>query len=319
MIFRRNVLEVSFVEIRQLKYFLEIVETGSFTRAAASIHIVQPALSRQIRSLEEELGTTLLIRHGRGVVVTEAGERFKERAEALLSQINRLPEEISSEGMEPSGELNIGMPSSLRPMLTPQLISKFGNRYPGVFIRVAEGISAAILDGVNSGKFDLGCVISLEDAGDLECQPLLTQPMYLVGPEGSGFQMNKPVSVRKAASYPLIVMGHPNGLRLVSENIISKAKLVPRVVLELNSIELLYDLIRTGMGFSFVPQSCVFDMLKSGNLEATPIDGMNISWILVTSSKRYQPIAVKRLITMLKEEIVTELESGRWEGSIIDF
>ncbi len=124
------------MDLRQLRDFVGIVTAGSFNRAAEQLYVAQPALSRQIKAPEEELGVQLLFRTSYGVEVTEAGRRLLELAEHLLRSADNVRDEVRSVSHEPLGSLVIGLPPSLAPILAPTLIETAQERYPKVSIRV---------------------------------------------------------------------------------------------------------------------------------------------------------------------------------------
>src|ERR1700754_1166961 len=139
------------VQLRHLRYFTRIVESGSFSRAASVIHIAQPALSQQIAELEERLGVSLLQRSARGVRPTAAGEIFYKEASAILHQLDQLPEIVRSSTGEVEGTVNLGFVSSLAPRLVG-LLDECREAFPKVVIRVSDGDSLSLESKIAAGS-----------------------------------------------------------------------------------------------------------------------------------------------------------------------
>ena len=166
-----------------------MVESQGFNKAAETIHISQSALSRQIRLLEQELGTPLLERSSKGAQPTEAGRVLLERIDALFHQIDNIRAEVLNVAGQPSGDLNIGLPYSMRQLLARPVIIEFQKRYPKVSINYVEGTSATLREGLLSGKLDIGILSADESTTVLKSTALLRDPMYLIGPPSSQLDM----------------------------------------------------------------------------------------------------------------------------------
>ena len=132
---------------RKMAHFLQIVQAGSVSRAADRLDVGQPALSRELRELEEELGQPLLVRHARGVELTPAGEAFKRRAELILGLLDTVRDEVNAAADQPSGRVSFGMPPSMSGAFTAPLVQAYGERYPAVRLQLREGTSVQLQIG----------------------------------------------------------------------------------------------------------------------------------------------------------------------------
>src|SRR5258708_18014109 len=132
------------MDLKQLDYFRHVAELGSFTRAASFLSVVQPALSRQVRQLEVELGQNLFERNGRGVVLTDAGARLLEHARGILTQVGRARQELEEQRNGDSGHFALGLPPSLGRSITVPLLKAFGQFLPHVRRATAEGWPASM-------------------------------------------------------------------------------------------------------------------------------------------------------------------------------
>ena len=146
------------MDLKQLEYFRHVAELGSFTRAASFLSVVQPALSRQVRQLEVELGQNLFDRNGRGVVLTRAGTRLLEHTRGILMQVGRARQELEDQRNGDSGHFVLGLPPSLGRSVTVPLVKAFGRLLPNARLATVEGLSAYMLEWLHVGRVDCALV-----------------------------------------------------------------------------------------------------------------------------------------------------------------
>jgi LysR family transcriptional regulator, nitrogen assimilation regulatory protein len=254
------------MQFRQLRYFVKIVESGSFSRAASVIHIAQPALSQQIAELEERLGVSLLQRSARGVRPTAAGEIFYKEASAILHQLDQLPEIVRSSTGEVEGTVNLGFVSSLAPRLVG-LLDECREAFPKVVIRVSDGDSLSLESKIASASVDIA--ILYEDAfiTALMRKPLFKQKLFLVSHQPV-VAPGDAISLERVAELPLVLPGRTNGRRVLIERVFAEAKLKPNVVLEADTLVSEMWSVRNELGCTILP---VGDLSNFGpNAFATP-------------------------------------------------
>ncbi len=167
------------MNLRQLGYFVAVVDLGSFSRAAKRANVAQPALSEQIAGLEDELGIRLLIRSQRGIEATAAGLMLYGRARSVLTAIDNIRHELTSDS-EPAGEVIIGLPSALGAMLASPIVSGVVQRHPKLRVRIVEAPSHLHRQSLRHGDLDLALVFDDEVLPPLERRPLYTQQLFLV-------------------------------------------------------------------------------------------------------------------------------------------
>src|SRR6202521_236758 len=173
------------MDLKQLEYFRHVAELGSFTRAAAFLSVVQPALSRQVRQLESELGHTLLERTGRGVVPPDAVSRLLEHTRGILTQLGRARQELADQRNGDSGHFALGLPPSLGSSVTVPLVKAFALSLPNARLATVEGLSAYILEWLNVGRVDCALVYNATASNSVDLQPLLDDQLFLVAPAES--------------------------------------------------------------------------------------------------------------------------------------
>jgi LysR family nitrogen assimilation transcriptional regulator len=177
------------MNLKQLEYFVSVAELGSFSKAAVVLDIAQPALSRQVRALEIDLRETLLLRNGRGVTITEAGQRLFEHSVGILQQVAQARADMTATRDEPVGHITIALPPSMGRQLTLPLIDAFRRQLPQGKLAIVEGLTAHITEWIATGRVDLGLLYNPEPQAGLEIQPVLDEPLCLVqraGEKGRG-------------------------------------------------------------------------------------------------------------------------------------
>jgi LysR family nitrogen assimilation transcriptional regulator len=305
------------VNVRQLQYFLQIAELRSFTRAANVLHIAQPALSRQIRALEEELGTALFHRFERGVTLTEAGLLLRSRAAAILLDLERLRDDIAAQGAEPRGDVSLGMPPSMREMITVPLAVSARARHPQVQLHLVEGISVFLNEQVRLGKLDLAVVSDLEPLTQVESEPLLSEQLYLLAPPGAGLRRDQPVTLEAVASQTLILTSRPNSLRLMVENALAAAQLPLRIAIDGNSTAAMVDLVAEGVGCSVLPYCAADAGMRDGRLTAAPVEGLHVAWTVIYSRERGLSPAAALVRGLLRELVRGRIDAGTWPSAAL--
>ena len=282
-----------------------------FNRAANAIHISQSALSRQIMLLEEELGVQLFERNARGILLTEAGEVLYGHIDPVLHQLENIRSEVCDVASEPSGELNIGLPYSMRLQLTTPVLIEFQRRYPSVFINYMEGTSTALRESLLKGELDIGILSSNEATPILEVHPLMKDQMYLVGPSSAKLSMNQPIGFAETAEVPLIMPSYPASFRTALNRELSQRDIEPNILMEVNS-PLIMDLVSEGVGYSALSYFSIHDYLENGKVSAAPINDFHMEWILVTSRERPVTQANRVFQSMLQERVKVLIATGLW-------
>ena len=238
------------MQFRQLRYFVKIVESGSFSRAASVVHIAQPALSQQVAELEERLGVTLLQRSARGVRPTAAGEIFYKEASAILHQLDQLPQIVRSSTGDVEGTVNLGFVSSLAPRLVG-LLEECREAFPKIVIRVSDGDSLSLESKIASASVDIAILYEDAFTTALTRKPLFRQKLFLIShqPVVAG----NAISLEQVAELPLVLPGITNGRRVLIERVFAAAKLKPNVVLEADSLVSEMWSVRNEVGCTILP------------------------------------------------------------------
>jgi LysR family nitrogen assimilation transcriptional regulator len=258
------------LELRELRYFHSVARTGNFGRAARELNITQPAVTLQVRKLEEELGTPLLIRHGRGVTLTRAGAALMERVEQVMSLLSA-PLDAAETPDTASGLLTLGVPSESAPLLVPPLIERCRAVCPSITLAIREGTSASLEEWLIDQRVDVALVQDPPALDELEIEPLVEEPLGLVsGTRRPLGNVSGPVRMRQLGGLPLVLPHPRHWIRRRVEQAAFRCGLTLNVVQQLDSVPLIREMVRSGLGCSVLPFAAVRDEVARGSLAFHP-------------------------------------------------
>jgi DNA-binding transcriptional LysR family regulator len=304
------------MELRQLRSVLMIAETGSLNGAARRLRVAQPALSRQIRLLEEELGTALFVRHARGMVATEAGELLVERVRRGLREIDQARSDLSALSGQVTGQVAIGMLPSVSELMAARFARAMRKRYPLVRLRIMTGLAAHILEWLGKQEIDVAIVSEPLVTAGLESQPLVEEPLYLVGSSTLPGMRARNVKLRDLAKYPLILPSTDFGLRGGIDRAVRNAGIELDVAIEANSLHVQRNLIRAGIGYALLPSSVALRDVDGDFVAARIVDPPIFRRIgLGMATMRRRPLTARCAAETMVDEIGDSLSQGEWPGA----
>ncbi|WP_341315107.1 LysR family transcriptional regulator [Paraburkholderia sp. IMGN_8] len=248
------------MEIKQLQHFSRIAEIGNLTRAASVLGLTQAALSRQVAQLEAELGTELFRRNGRGLVLTEAGQRLLDHVPIILRQIALAERAVRGSIGPAQGTLVLGLPPSLARTVVVPLIDAFREQLPEVTLRTVDGLSANLVELVGIGKLDCSVVYNQPPSDVAELRLLADEELYLVaGPmiQRAGKALPSSLTLADVAALPLVTAGTTNAVHAALATAMAALGLKPQVVHEIENLTAILDLVRKGYGSAVIPLSGV--------------------------------------------------------------
>ena len=247
------------MDLRQLRYFAQIVESGSLSKASRCLFIAQPALSQQLAKLEDEVGKPLLQRSSRGVTPTESGLALYHHARFMLRQLDQALSIARQESGVVQGMVSVGLPATTVLAVGLPLMKRIHEKYPGILLNVVEGMSGHIGHMIKLGQLDLAILFSNDVSSKLDATALLEEELFVLLPENSPYAPPKRTSVTLAevAALPLILPTSTHGLRrrVVAE--FERRSLKPHVVAEIDSLSLLMSCVYDGMGATIKPMSAL--------------------------------------------------------------
>ena len=259
------------MNLRQLRYFVKIVERGSFSRAAEDVHVAQPALSQQIAELEQALSVSLLHRSARGVRATAAGEALYAEAVEILRRIERLPGIARSAGGEAQGTVTLGMSSTLAAVLAGPFIDAARKALPKIGLRFVSQDSESLRSRIANQKLDLAMVFEDEPVTGFVRVPLFRQRLYLVQRRKTP-RSPQTVTLARLAQNPLVLATPPNLVRALIDRAFAQAGLEPHVTAEMDVLSSILSAVESGLGDTILPKGEFSDVPGSAKMSAIPID-----------------------------------------------
>jgi LysR family transcriptional regulator, nitrogen assimilation regulatory protein len=306
------------MELRQLRYFVAIVDHGSLSRAALVLHVAQPALTQQLRQLEDELEAQLLHRTAQGVLSTDAGKVFYQHAQAILKQVADAKSAVTQSATRPSGSVTLGLPHSISGALALPLLMAARKHYPEITLQLTEELTGNLSEQLKAGRVNLAVLFDDGQLSPFACTPLAEEELRFIcradaayAPDGSA------VTLAQALAAPLILPGLQHGVRPRIESVARTAGLAIGNVIEINSIAILKSAILADMGATILPVAPVLDELERGAMRSYHIHSPAISRTVVLCASKNIPLtnaaaAVSRLTLQVAAELCA---GGTWLGA----
>jgi LysR family nitrogen assimilation transcriptional regulator len=306
------------MEVSQLRTLLQVAELGSLNKAAGRLRIAQPALSRQIRLLEEELGARLFDRHGRGMIVTETGREVVDRAAHIIAEIDALKGGVSALGTTLSGRVCIGVPPTVADLVSVPLYAAFASTHPNVTLQLVSAYTGFLLDGLYRGDIDVAVLYDPKATRTLRSLPLMTETLFLIGDAAAGLSQTSAIAFPALGTTPLFLPSVRHGLRTIVDRFAREAGIELDIAAEIDSYTALKDLVRLGYGRTILPLAAIHDALAAGHLTAAPLVAPAPMRRLVLSYPMDRPTS--RAATFAGETIVRIasdlVDRGIWVGAM---
>jgi DNA-binding transcriptional LysR family regulator len=267
--------EIEAMDFSHLKTFLEVSRNRSFSRAAEKLHITQPSISAQIRTLETEVGHRLFERGGGKVTLTAAGRLFEPFAEDCLLRLSHINLAIGDLERLPRGSLTVSANESTALYVLPSFFARFKKQYPRVSLNIIRAERARTIEAVLSREVDFGVVSTPIKDSRLDVQVIHEEELVLVSPPTHPLARGEAVSMHEVAQHNLLV-AKQGRRREMLDLLFADRKLRPRIAMELDSNELLKKLILAGMGMGFLPQINVLSEVRAKQLAIIPIEDVRL-------------------------------------------
>ena len=309
------------MEIRQLRTFVQVARSGSFSRAALALDIAQPALSRQVRKLEDELGASLFYRTGRGVDLTPEGELLVGYARSILDLAEEATNGLRGDGGRLSGSAAIGLPPTVGRALSLPLATLFKREHPSIRLRIVEGFSGNVLEWLAAGTIDVGVLYAAPMERSIVADPVVTEELVLVGPPGSRpphRYADERVRAADLAGLPLILPSPNHGLRRHVDQFASDLGLRLDVVLELDALFSMVESVRRELGFTILSRVSVARDVEQGAIEVWPIvePALTRTLYVATSSRQSRGGTTHRIAGIVRQRIEGLRREGVWRDVV---
>lgn len=299
------------MDLRTLRYFQVVAQCGSYTRGSELLRISQPAVSRAVRTLEEELGRTLFERRGNGVVLTDAGRILLERSQTILRQVEQTASDVRSGDSGLSGAITIALPPAAGHYIAPALAKRIAAEFPNVSLRFIGGYSGYIHEWLIRGQVDIACLHDPLPQRGFETTPLVSEEVFLVGKRGALRGSNGTVSADELLNVPLCLPGGQNLTRQLLNNWAGHNGIQFQPKVEIDDHMMTRALIQRGECFSLLTRGAFADDLARGDVEAFSISP-SIFWtlMLVTCVRAPHSPLVEHCSERLVETVAELRESG---------
>jgi LysR family transcriptional regulator, nitrogen assimilation regulatory protein len=307
------------MELRQLRYFLGVVEAGSLLKASGRLHVAQPALGQQIADLENEVGARLFDRSSRGMAITDAGKVFLEHAQLVLADVERARNCVRDATAQPRGVVVVGLPTTVALVATMPILKACRERYPLVQLKVVEAYSGFLQEWLQNGRLDIAFLFGDTPEPGLNKRVLLDETLAYVTHTNAPC-LPKRIALSSVVKSPLVLPGRDHGLRRIIDEACTAQGLQLNVVAEIESLVSVKKAVEAGIGSTVLSSSSVAEEVAAGRMQAATIDSKGMTRRVVCATNVTRPAsssttAVQDLSVKAVYELVA---AGVWPAKWLD-
>ena len=293
------------MDTRKLEYFVKIVDSGSITRAAAALHVAQPALSQQVSGLENELKQRLLIRSKQGVEPTAAGHALYRHAQMILRMVEQARQDVASSGAAPSGRVSIAIaPYSMASSLAPQIMSEVQRRYPDIVVHLTEIFGGVLSEAIKNGRLDMALIYEPGAIKGVQFTTMIVEDLYLVvNPETKVKHDGGTVRLEDVARLGLFLPERIHTLRQLVEAGFKDQGLQLRLMGEVESVPSLSRLLDAGIGAAVLPKSAADALFPDKDFRVLKIVEPTLQSKIALCTADHEPMseAASAVLLVVKE------------------
>lgn len=296
------------LDINALIYFQTVAKYENMSRAAETLHISQPALSKSIAMLEEYLGVELFDRNGRSIKLNRYGKFFLERTNLILKEIERAKEDLTNLVTPDVGEVSLGFMHTLGLEVIPSLMMKVKKRFPHMRFQLTQSNSSVIMKKLEMGELDICLVSSLETSKDVHWEKLWEEELFLIVPKQHPLKNRKKVKLAEFAKEPFISIKKGNSLRKYVDEIFKREGFQLNVAFEGEEVHTIAGLVESGLGVSLIPHIKGLDQY---NVHIIQVDAKDCKREIGLSylKNRYMSGAVKQFIEYVREFFINKTQT----------
>ena len=310
------------MELRQLRYFIAVVDAQSITAAARKLHLVQSAVSHQISNLEGELQTSLLLRTKSGVKPTAAGQLLYRHALAVLKHVEAVRDGVRQVDKEVRGKVAVGVPNSTAAVLALPLLKAVRAERPYVELTIIEGLSGLLSEQLVNGKLDFCILFETDPMRGFEVLPLFKEKLHFVSCDPvvcKQYALSKSISLRSVMKRPLILPPKPNGIRLLLEREALRVDLNPRVVADITGVHTMLAAVKAGLADSVMMAANAASGSPPSTILVLPISSPVIERAAgIFQAEQFELTSAAICVKDITVRTVAELIFGRkWPGATL--
>ncbi|MCM3268534.1 LysR family transcriptional regulator [Paenibacillus elgii] len=293
---------MSFLDLRNLTYLLEVAKLQNFTKAAEALHMTQPTLSKLVRSMEEELGVTLFDRSGKQVKLTDAGSAAIQQIHHILQAVNDLYITLDDVSQLKTGTLTIGLPPVISSVFFPRVIAPFQKLYPRLQFEMVEEGAKNVEQRVLNGSIDLGVVISPDEEAGFGTMPFIRQQLALVLHRSHPLAQHPPVKLADLSREPFLMFAKGFGVRHHVLEACHQAGFHPLIAHESSQWDLLVEMVAAELGVALLPEA-ICSKVVNPDVRVLPMTNPAIPWNLVViwNKERYVSYAMREFLRFVEQ------------------
>jgi DNA-binding transcriptional LysR family regulator len=299
------------VDVQALRYFVEVARRQGFTRAGESLHVTQPAISKRVRALEEELGTPLLLRQRRGVRLTDAGRIVLERAQGVMDSIRAMEEEVVELAALRRGRLRVGMPPIVGVAFFPPLLAEYHRTWPGIALALREEGSHQIEALVMEHELDVGAVVLPTDEKAFGTMPFVRDELRAVLHRSHPLARRRSLALRDLADTPFVLYRPDFALHGHILEACRRSGFEATVVSESSHWDFIVAMVAADIGVALLPQT-ICRRLDRRQVRSIPMTGAPIPWdvALVWRRDRHLPPATRAFLDLARKRLAGGVPAG---------
>jgi LysR family nitrogen assimilation transcriptional regulator len=307
------------MDLRQLRYFVQIAETGNFSRAAETLRIAQPSLSQQIRNLEDDLGVELFKRHARGVTLTDLGHQFYDHARRILHGVERARDLIQAHSNNPTGKISVGLPTSAARNFSLPLFRAMTERQPNITLHVVEAMSGYLDDFMQAGRLDVALLYDHKAFENVAWTEMMVEDLVLFVNPSHRLAKRREIRFRDVFNEPVVLPGRPHVLRNVIDTLAAKND-VDTHIIDCDSLTTISNLVSGGgyraimPHFAFSDEVALHKMVPINIVEPAPTWRLSV----VVSERTINPRASAAVADVMAEVMSELVAAGKWLARPID-
>lgn len=305
------------MDLKQIRYFVSIADCGNVSRAAEILHVAQPALSAQLRGLEETLGVQLFVRHHRGVTLTELGRRFYEQARSILNTVEYATDLVRTQSRDLVGRIRLGLPTSAARGLALRLVKAVAARHPTVSVHIVEAMTGDLDEWLEEGKLDVALLSNPKAFENVVSMELMVEDLMLIVGREAPLARRKQVQFEKILKQPFVLPSNSHVIRIVVQACAARRGLKFDVAIDCDSLMGIVQLVKGGY-CTIGPRFAIAEEILGGQLVAVPIVKPTPRWELsvVRSKRSINPRASEAVAAVLVSEVQAMVQSGLWPARL---
>lgn len=300
------------MDLRQLRYFVGIVQAGSLSRAADQLHVAQSAISHHLASLESELGRRLVTRGPKGIVLTEAGRVLYRHAEAILRHLEFAKQDAANVPNAPAGRVSIGFPISLVALLGYELLVRIHSAYPRIVLHLIDANSSLLRERLVNGRLDVALLFTDKPERGLAVEPMFVEELFFITRDPD----TSPIQIADVARRPLLLAGPGSAIERTVQDAFKKHGLTVTPISEIDTHATLRRAIASGIGNSILSWAALYEGEGTNVLNYRRIAGAKLMRpvSLCLSELSHRSPAVEAVARTLKSLVHELIDSGAWQG-----